>query len=195
MKEDILEQLCEEYFQLKGYFTVSNVKFRPDKNVPGYKVSADCVHSDFDVLGYHPRKTGSNRVVVCSCKSWQKGFFPSRVIKQIKRNQKVSGREAWRAYRELCSPKWATALRDEIRDRTGTTQFTYYTVVTILGKRERRETWEKCEKFRQVLGCPIKLLTLQEIIKDIAPKLSHTVANSNIGRILQLLKASGEMSA
>jgi len=45
MKEDILEQLCEEYFHLKGYLTVSNVKFRPDKNVPGYDVRKDCVHN------------------------------------------------------------------------------------------------------------------------------------------------------
>ncbi|MGD0651640.1 MAG: hypothetical protein ABSA97_10970 [Verrucomicrobiia bacterium] len=77
MKEDILEQLCEEYFQLKGYFTVGNVKFKPARNASGYDVLQDAVHSDVDVLGYKPLEKGSERVVVCSCKSWQKGFEQS----------------------------------------------------------------------------------------------------------------------
>lgn len=195
MKEDMLEQLCEEYFQLKGYFTIDNVKFKPSKDDPDYIVKQDCVPSDVDVVGFNPVETGAERVVVCSCKSWQEGFFPSWEIKQIENQRTVRGREAWRTYRELCSPKWAKALKDEIQMRTGKVRFTYYTVVTALGKGERREIWENCEKFAKVLSNSIKILTLREIIKYVAPKLSFTVANSNIGRIVQLLKASGEMSA
>ena len=71
MKEDILEQLVDEYLQHKGYFTIHNVKFKPDKIHPEYNYKHDSVHSDIDVLAFHPLLTGHDRVLAVSCKSWQ----------------------------------------------------------------------------------------------------------------------------
>ncbi len=34
MKEDILEQLVDDYLQMRGYFTRHNVKFKPRTSHP-----------------------------------------------------------------------------------------------------------------------------------------------------------------
>ena len=36
MKEDILEQIVDDYLQFKGYFTTHNVRFKPDPAHPDY---------------------------------------------------------------------------------------------------------------------------------------------------------------
>ena len=38
MKEDILEQLVDDYLQTEGYFTRHNLKFKPD---PGIRISIE----------------------------------------------------------------------------------------------------------------------------------------------------------
>lgn len=70
MKEDILEQLVDDYLQLKGYFTIHNVKFRPAQDDAAYVTNQDTVHSDVDIVGFHPLLNGPDRVWVASCKSW-----------------------------------------------------------------------------------------------------------------------------
>ena len=50
MKEDILEQLVDEYLMHKGYFTMHNVKFKPRSDHPDYIREKDAVASDIDVL-------------------------------------------------------------------------------------------------------------------------------------------------
>ena len=54
MKEDILEQMVDEYLQHKGYFTRHNIKFRPAGDHVEYDTRQDAVHSDIDVIGIHP---------------------------------------------------------------------------------------------------------------------------------------------
>ena len=71
MKEDILEQLASDYLEALGYFTLTNVKFRPDPSDPAYESRQDSVHSDIDVLGYCPTRIGEDRVIAVSCKSLQ----------------------------------------------------------------------------------------------------------------------------
>ena len=41
MKEDILEQLVDEYLMHKGYFTMHNMKFKPRKDHPEYVTNKD----------------------------------------------------------------------------------------------------------------------------------------------------------
>ena len=36
MKEDILEQLVDDLPEVRGFFTVHNVKFQPDRSDPDY---------------------------------------------------------------------------------------------------------------------------------------------------------------
>lgn len=109
-KEDILEQLVEEFLVHRGYFVRHNVKFLPRKDHADFDSQQDSNHSDIDVLAYHPRKNGADRVWAVSCKSWQAGFNPAKKLKQIKENKVVSGREAWKGFRELTSPKWSEAF-------------------------------------------------------------------------------------
>jgi hypothetical protein len=51
MKEDVLEQIVDDYLQFRGYFTVHNVSFRPDPAHPAYEAAKDRVPSDVDVIG------------------------------------------------------------------------------------------------------------------------------------------------
>ncbi len=49
MKEDVLEQVVEDYLQLCGYFTRHNLRFKPDRSAPGFVSDQDSVPSDVDV--------------------------------------------------------------------------------------------------------------------------------------------------
>ncbi|MGD0183614.1 MAG: hypothetical protein ABSC25_00005, partial [Roseiarcus sp.] len=49
MKEDILEQIVEDYIQSQGYFTRHNVKFLPRKDHPQFNAKDDSNDSDIDV--------------------------------------------------------------------------------------------------------------------------------------------------
>src|SRR4051794_6055007 len=46
MKEDVLEQVVEDYLQLCGYFTRHNLRFKPGRDAPGFVSSQDSVPSD-----------------------------------------------------------------------------------------------------------------------------------------------------
>jgi hypothetical protein len=190
MKEDILEQLVDDYLKFNGFFTAHNVKFQPARTHPEYVQKDDCVASDVDVVGFHPKRQGTERVWVVSCKSWQAGFDPREKIAAIEGDKIRSGRLAWRAFRELQKPKWSEGLIAEIERLTGSTQFTYVTAVTKL--RGDASVWEQHQSFRQNLhGNPIKILTLQEMLRGLNEKLTTTVASSQVGRLLQVIKASG----
>ncbi len=109
-KEDILEQIVEEYLIHLGYFVQHNVKFKPEKSHPDFDVRADSNHSDIDVIGFHPLLKGPKKVMAVSCKSWQGGFHPESWIEAIEKDKTVSGRKAWKGFRELVSPKWSEAF-------------------------------------------------------------------------------------
>lgn len=189
MKEDILEQLVDDYLQHKGYFTLHNIKFRPDSGHADYVKNQDSNHSDIDVLGINPTIIGPSRVLAISCKSWQSGLNPSQKISEIEQNKKVSGREAWKGFRELVIPKWSDAFKKAVLEMTGENEFTYVTAVTVL--KGNKDTWEQYQPFiDQFDGNPVKILTFSDILDEIMPKLGTTMASSDIGRLLQLMKAS-----
>src|SRR5208283_3326622 len=161
MKEDILEQLVDDYLMFNGYFTIHNVKFLPSATDPEYIKNKDSVASDIDVVGFHPLREGSDRIWVVSCKSWQGGFDPVARIAGIDSGKIMYGREQWKSFRELVKKKWADALIAKIEKLTGSTQFTYVTAVTKL--RGDAAVWQQHKPFRDNLrGNPIKVLTLQE---------------------------------
>jgi hypothetical protein len=190
MKEDILEQLVDDFLKFQGYFTMHNVKFQPAEIDPEYDKQQDCVASDIDVVGFSPMRQGADRVWVVSCKSWQGGFYPADKIRGITENRMVNGRAAWKTFREICKRKWADALLAQIERLTGSRHFTYVTAVTKL--RGERSIWENHELFRQLLrGNPIKILTLEEMLEKLYSETKTTVAPSAVGRLLQVMKASG----
>jgi len=190
VKEDILEQLVDEYLQHKGYFTRHNIKFKPSENHPDFEKKKDVVASDIDVIGIDPNRRGVDRVVAVSCKSWQSGFNPSSKISEIEGNKTVSGREAWKGFREITKEKWTSAFIDKIEEISGTRKFTYVTAVTVV--KGDRLVWETYEPFRKILqGNPVKILAFSDILDDLLPDLDTTPASSEVGRVLQLFKASG----
>jgi len=190
MKEDILEQLVDDYLKFNGFFTVHNVKFKPSETHSDYSKQHDCVPSDVDVIGFHPKRAGVDRVWVVSCKSWQSGFDPKDRIAAIEGNKIREGKDAWRTCRELVKPKWADALLAEVERLTGSTQFTYVTAVTkLIGS---AAMWEEYIPFRNNLhGNPIKILTLHDMLSELYEKTKTSVASSEVGRLLQVIKASG----
>jgi hypothetical protein len=190
MKEDILEQLVDDYLMFNGFFTIHNVKFLPSATDPEYVKNKDSVASDIDIVGFHPLREGAERIWVVSCKSWQGGLDPAARIVAIKGTKKLAGREAWKSFRELVKKKWADGLIAQIERLTGSTQFTYVTAVTKLTGDPA--VWQYHKSFRDNLrGNPIKVLTLQEMLSDLYKKTNTTVASSEVGRLLQVIKASG----
>lgn len=189
-KEDILEQIVEEYLIHKGYFVMHNIKFLPRKDHPDFVKSRDSNHSDIDVLGYHPLKAGPQKVMAVSCKSWQGGFRPASEIEAITMGKTVRGREAWKAFRELCVPKWSEAFVDAVRSATGIGEFTYVTAVAKVNG--DRTVWENNRAFIDALGGnPVKILTFHEMILDIQDEITTTLAATEVGRMLQMFRTAG----
>jgi len=188
MKEDILEQLVDDYLQTTGYFTRHNIKFRPSPNSRGYDKKKDSNHSDIDVIGFNPLLEDPERVWAVSCKSWQTGFDVGAKLDALEKEKVESGREAWKRFRELMVPRWTEAFFDAIKKVTGQSSFTYVTAVTFV--KGKRHLWETHPRFQEALnGNPIKLLTLEEILKHLDDD-STTVAASAVGRTLQLMRAA-----
>ena len=188
-KEDILEQIVEEYLIHEGYFVQHNIKFRPREDHPEFDTRKDSNHSDIDVIGYHPIKKGERKVMVISCKSWQEGFYPAAIIDAIQNEKEVGGRKAWKAFRELTVPKWSEAFLKAVKDATGQERFTYVTAVTRL--RGDENVWENYLPFRNALdGNPVIILTFREMVTKIHTGLTKTLAATEVGRMLQLFSAA-----
>jgi hypothetical protein len=101
MKEDVLEQIVDDYLQFNGYFTVHNVSFWPRKDHPDYIGEQDSVSSDVDVVGYRPRNAEGERVVVVSCKAWQAGFDATAKLAELRGERRGPKRPTWKPFRDL----------------------------------------------------------------------------------------------
>lgn len=189
-KEDILEQIVEEYLVHKGYFVQHNIKFLPRKNHPDFVSNQDSNHSDIDIIGYHPKLNGPERVMVVSCKSWQSGFNPTAEIDAILNDKTRRGRKAWQAFRELCIPKWSEAYLKSIEDTTGSKEFTC--VLAVAKVNGVANDWESHQPFIYAInGNPIRILTFKDMVADIRKNLTTTLAATEVGRLLQMFKAAG----
>lgn len=188
MKEDILEQIVEDYLRCKGYFTVTNVKYRPDKCDPDYKKKSDCVYSDIDIIGVNTKDRTHESIIAVSCKSWQGGFRPEWEIENIKKNKKVYGRESKLRYRELALKKWALAYRRKIQELTGKTTFTYAIAATVVNGDST--AWVENKDFKQMLTPHLKVIALKHIFNEISQDITTTPAPSTIGRLIQVLKSA-----
>lgn len=181
-KEDILEQIVEEYLTHKGYFVRHNIKYRPAdfKQTP----------SDIDVLAIHPRRTGPERVKVVNVKSWQDGFDFRYQMKLIEADVLGTASKGKMRYRELTTPNWSKAFVDKVIELTGSDQFTYVLAVTLA--KGDRSIWEQSPEFRKALRQnPIQVIELKEMVGQILPAITKTPAGTDIGRTLQLLRAGG----
>jgi hypothetical protein len=190
MKEDVLEQVVDDYLKFRGYFTVHNVSFRPNAADPEYEANKDRVPSDVDVVGFHPLRGGIDKVVVVSCKSWQTGFDADYWLELLTGEKKVGKRYAWQFFRELWVPKWSQAFRDKVYDLTAVREFSYCIAVTDL--RGDASAWSENARIAQNLpGCSVGFLPLATIWATLLAELTTRPAASEIGRLAQLLKAAG----
>jgi hypothetical protein len=188
-KEDILEQIVEEYLVHKGYFVQHNIKFLPRKDHPEFVSNQDSNHSDIDVIGYHPLLTGPKKVLVVSCKSWQAGFDPAVEIRAIEDKKVIRGREAWKSFRELVVQKWSEGFLTAVANATGAESFTYVTAVAKLTG--DRSIWENHEPFRMAIANnPLAIITFREMVQEIQAKLTTTLAATEVGRMLQMFRAA-----
>lgn len=192
VKEDVLEQVVDDYLQLKGYFTMHNIRFRPSVDHPEFVSKDDSVYSDLDVLGVNPCLDGPSRVVAVSCKSWQAGFNPSLKLAELRGEKQGGKRHTWRMFREVWSSKWSLAFVDRIEELTGQRDFEYRIAVTKLTGAGTVETWQEDPTIRGNLpNCPISFMTMEGMWGEVVQALGTTPAASEIGRLAQLLKASG----
>jgi hypothetical protein len=190
MKEDVLEQVVDDYLKFRGYFTIHNVSFKPSVAAADYEASKDRVPSDVDVVGFHPREGGIDKIVVVSCKSWQSGFDADYWLDLLKGEKKVGKRYAWQSFRELWVPKWSQAFRDKVYELTGARVFAYRIAVTDL--RGSTDAWSENPRIAQTLpGCSVGFLPLSTIWATLLTELTTRPAASEIGRLAQLLKAAG----
>lgn len=210
MKEDILEQLVEDWFIARpGFFVKHNIRFRPNKDHRDYKPKQDSVHSDIDILALATTaKKKPERVHVVTCKSWQGGFglknWLSDIEKEAKYNEPSVGfnqRERWKYFRELVSDKWMEAFLDTIEAETGQRDFTYTIAVTKLnGTEQERQSFEESNVLKARFKAKgsnivIKVLTLENVIaeftKRIVAKDTPSLEATDVGRLLQLIHAAG----
>ena len=190
MKEDVLEQVVDDYLQTQGYFTTHNVRFNPRKDHPNYVSNKDSVPSDVDVVGLHPRRTGTDRVMVVSCKSWQTGFDATRILAQLRGQVPNPKRAQELRFRELWLPKWAQGFRQRIEELTGQSEFTYCLAVTHV--KGDTAAWSQDPTIRENLaGNPLRFLPLETMWSQVLAAVTTTPASSEFGRLAQLLKAAG----
>ncbi|GJM11846.1 MAG: hypothetical protein DHS20C12_02490 [Pseudohongiella sp.] len=188
-KEDILEQIVEEYLINQGYFVQHNIKFLPRKDHPEFVSNKDSNHSDIDVLAFHPKRRGAERVLAVSCKSWQSGFNPAAYIAAIEGNKRMNGRQAWQGFRELCSHKWSEAFIHAVKEATGTTQFTH--VLAVAHVKGDREVWVQHKPFREAMdGNPLRIVSFDEMVRQIDRNLGTTLAATEVGRLIQMFRAA-----
>jgi hypothetical protein len=185
-------KIVDDYLKFCGFFTLHNVKFQPSEADPDFSPRDDSVPSDVDIVGFHPKREGTERIWVISCQKWHEGhgFEPLESIAAIEGNRIVLGEQAWRAFPELVERKWADALIGEIERLTGSAQFTYVTAVARL--RGDATVWERHQRFRDNLrGNPIKILTLEEMLSELCKKTNTTAAALEIGSPLEVIQAAG----
>ncbi|HMM94397.1 nuclease-related domain-containing protein [Phycicoccus sp.] len=195
MKEDVLEQVVEDYLQLKGYFTQHNLRFKPNPSHPDFVGRDDAVSSDVDVVGYNPTLIGAERVWVVSCKAWQSGFDARAKLLEMRGEKKNPKRETWKHFRELWNPKWSDSFRSKVEQVTGQRAFVYSLAVTKLNgswsREEAIEHWSADPVIAGHLeGCSFSFLTMRQMWSELQLQLTTTPAPSDIGRLAQLLKAA-----
>jgi hypothetical protein len=188
MKEDVLEQITADYLNTKGYFTLTNIKYRPEPTDPDWNGKQDGVHSDIDVIGYNPRKHSPHKVITVSCKSWQEGFWASFELDAIAEKKEISGRQRWKTYRELASPKWGRAFRKKTVELTRQTKFEHWIVCTKFGDPDCESDWINNKDFGNNLTPYLRIVSLRDIFSETLKSMTTTPANSELGRLIQLLK-------
>ena len=154
MKEDILEQLVEDWLVSQpGWFVKHNVKFRPSREEADHDKNKDSVRSDVDIIAISGTAKGISRVKVVTCKSWQSGFNVNKWKADLEQEAaynepslEFQKKESWKSFRELVSIKWLKAFVAKVEEETGQREFEYCIAVTMIrGSEEDIRAFEQSE--------------------------------------------------
>lgn len=186
MYNDVLEKITEDYFKQKGYFTTHNVP---------YSLSTQTA-SDIDVIGIHPKETDRAKVIVVSCKSWDKGLDLKKILELAKNPPKErikSGLYRTERFKEIIYPEWIEALKAEVERLTGEKTFTFYfSAVKFTHEELKGEFISFCKT--KLVGCDVEFLSFEQIITDMQESISNNKSKkpleSETGRILQLINSA-----
>jgi len=199
-KQDVLEQIAEDWLQLRGYFTVHDVPFRPDGSSPGHSSQTDSVHSDIDLIAVHPSPPrGKPKAYVVTCKSGSGKFNAKKLVDAIAHEKKWWGKLAWKHFRELCDEKWRNGFLRTVAAKIGARksdgQPKPFTYLIVVGNAVEGATDVLNANFRQAIGNnPIEVKSFNQILDEVWQLVNADNArraNSDIGRLLQLVKQSG----
>jgi len=100
----------------------------------------------------------------------------------------------------LKSRKWGKAFAKKIYEETGSSDYTYYIAVTLLkGSNiekaiidfENNEAFVNNIKLDETSNVRIKILSFIEIFNEYQGRTSQTLEATELGRLIQIIKASG----
>lgn len=188
MKEDVLEQVVDDYLRSLGFLTLANVRYRPSPMEAAAAGQSGSGFSDVDVIGYSPTRYGADRVWVVSCKSWQVGLDPGKRLDQLRDGKQID------VHREVWVPVWGKALCDEVERLTGQRAFRFFTAVTRLkGDVTRWSEWQDEPQILESLeGNAVGFLRLEDLWRRTVETSTSTLASSVMGRLAQVLVAAGQ---
>ena len=212
MKEDILEQIAEDFYSKKvGYFTKHNIKYRPSDKESDYIAKFDSVHSDIDLIIIDAHKR--NKIITVSCKSWQGGFDILKYKNALedalnKQPIKTTGkRDDWCVFRELCIYRWTNSFLEILRNElnvvaTQEIELEYVILCTKItkGSLKHKSDFQNSEAIKKYfkqkkVNLKLKVITIDEmiagILKIMNEKITPYVENTHLSRTLQLMVASG----
>jgi hypothetical protein len=202
MKEDILEQIGHDWLQQQnGKYVKTNLKYKPDINNKAheYNKSKDRIHSDIDILSIDLNDIET--VTVINCKSWMDGFdfklFHKNLSLIENHKKNFGGKEYWKHFRDLISPKWHSAFIERIKLENPKFKKLKYIILNVYSKnKDWVVEWENIETIKnnfQTTGIELVSIESKEIIdliKQIETKCSDFAENSDFTRVLQLLRVA-----
>jgi len=183
MAVNIFEQLVRAALNADGYLTLENAAYRlhdDDQAVPH--------PGDIDLIAFHPRRNGLDRVLAVNCKSGKEPLQVERDVQRIieRSSETVSGSPAKSGFRELNDSDWAKAFRRCIGDVVGgKAAFTHVTVVR--GIEGDRRLWTENESFRRILKNPLQLWDVNDILQRIN-RAGHLHGGSNALKLVALFQ-------
>ena len=131
-----------------------------------------------------------------SCKSWQAGFDAERKLKELRGEVKGPVKPTWKHVREVWTPIWSDAFREAVCEVTGQRHFKYSIAVSKMSGKlsadDGGRLWAGDPTIQANLtGCSFTFLTMADMWRELQADLTTTPANSEIGRLAQLLRAAG----
>lgn len=198
MKEDILEQIGSDWLNQKpSAFVKSNLKYRPLSTDTDYVKEKDNIHSDIDLLSVS--LSDIETVTVINCKSWMDGFdfksFHNNLIDESKHDKLYGGKEYWKHFRELISPKWHRAFIQRVKEENPKFKKLKYIILTITAQNKASIIEWKSNPIiaKNFMDSGIELISIEskeihELIDEIKTEGGGFVENSDFCRTLQLLR-------